>query len=144
MLWLCSGCSIHRETPDPLLNKTAQIEEGLNNFDVQWHGNWVGLYPVLSKRADTLLKNESIDIYNYCFDLLKHNETYVLAHVLLTQRYSLGYELSGDTWNGLCIDQISAKHPLIACPNQRNQIEKMWIDWEKTGIRRHETKGVAP
>lgn len=96
----------------------------LSNADVMWDATYDGFLPRVSERATVAFRTEPVSTL---LGMLSDPETFVVAHVGLTQIAGLEYS-TFPTWNGLSI-QLEPDGRTTINPIQRHALAKRWRSW---------------
>ena len=95
----------------------------MSNDDIEWDGNWLGLWPSLSQRANSIADHGEAAI-PYLREALKDPRRYVAAHVLLSQLSKEPFCFSASRYNTLRVTLWADGRTEI--PDQRASIEELW------------------
>jgi len=107
--------------PPPVGDLECAVAE-LSNEDIQWQGNWLGLWPEVSPRAEAIV-SAGPSATPYLLKGLDDARRYVVAHVLLTL-VSGEFCLLGSEFNGLRVNLWVDRTEI---PDQRDQIGAAWL-----------------
>ncbi|WP_417389837.1 hypothetical protein [Gimesia sp.] len=62
-------------------------EPALDNSDVRFEGNFLGMFPRISRRADRFANKLSADDINWLLKNLKHKDRFAICHVILLMHW---------------------------------------------------------
>ncbi|MDB6052775.1 MAG: hypothetical protein JWN25_298 [Verrucomicrobiales bacterium] len=102
------------------------VARPLNNADVHWDGNFLGLYPQLKGSAKVAAQLPQEQTKPYLLEALEDTNRFVVAHVLLSSMVSAASGTNAETWNGLKVN-INAEGQAIIPMEQRSDIQRKWI-----------------
>lgn len=95
----------------------------LTNSDVEWVHEYLGVRPVLSTRAAQVLERFDAKDRNECVKLLLNENTFVVAHVLLTLSTHSKFDFDSREWNGLSIT-TDGKVDLTSTERKRAMVKR--------------------
>jgi len=93
----------------------------LSNADVEWDGNWLGLWPNISHQAEAI-RATGVAARPFLRKALADPQRYIAAHVLLTMMSETPFCLSGEAFNGLKVNLYADGRTEIA--DQRGELQK--------------------
>lgn len=102
----------------------AAVRRLLASGEVGWHGTDLGLMPRLSADDERVAQELDQGDIPALLEALERQETFVLAHVLLTRLTHAEHE-TFPTWNGLAVD-IAADGSVRIDPAQRPALAERW------------------
>lgn len=106
-------------------NAPERLVTELNNEDVDWDGNFLGLSPAIQGVAAQELLNLGKAANDVLIRALADPDRFAAAHVLLTHINHKGFNLSASEWNGLRVI-LRADGRTILYPEQRTELQEYW------------------
>ncbi len=104
-----------------------KVVNEMTNKDVQWDGNFLGLYPkIINKSLADLVSIPDLQIDQSLLLALEDENRYVVSHVLLTMRNCKSYHFDTESWNGLQV-QIHADNTVTFSGNDLIRLKEDWI-----------------
>ncbi|WP_417382542.1 hypothetical protein [Gimesia sp.] len=105
-------------------------EPALDNSDVRFEGNFFGMFPRISRRAEQFAKKLSADDINWLLKNLKHKDRFVLCHVILLMHWGPPAsedkaERSLSAWYGLTAE-IPASGKVRYQLSERAKLHALW------------------
>jgi hypothetical protein len=123
----CRSANAHQEHGDPkkaLMQNESDISvEDLDNSDVSWDGNFLGLQPRLSDRAKSFGRTLSPDEKVALIAALDDENRYVIAHVLLSR--GTDFQSDASQWNGLHVE-LKAGNSVSYPEGQMERLQRFW------------------
>lgn len=123
---ITSGCIVLTDKID----NPSILAASLNNSDVLWDGNFIGLQPTVNGETAKRLLSLGKDAVPALQTALSDTNRFVAAHVLLTQIKKKQYQGSGSHWNGLQVD-LYADGTIDFHPEQMDKIKALWKEEQK-------------
>ena len=111
-------------------NSTLHLLGSMNNDDVTWSGDYIGIYPIEMTGATLLLRDVPEEINPLLIEALLDKDKFIAAHVLLTYRitptqFPALVPRSVNEWNSLII-QSDANGVLFFDINNMRKLQKYW------------------
>jgi len=121
----CFLCAVfHQGCSKQEISLSSQMS--LKNSDVDFQGTAFGLHPIVNNPiAKIIIKSKDSNIDDRLFEMLDDENTFVVAHVLLSYRYKIERENSVESWDGLKVE-ILADNEEVIDSRQRAELKKMW------------------
>ena len=105
-------------------------EPALDNSDVRFEGNFFGMFPRISHRADRFANKLSATDVNWLLKILKHKDRFAICHVILLMHW--GPPASEDkakrslsVWYGLTAE-IPASGKVQYNLTERDKLHALW------------------
>jgi hypothetical protein len=96
----------------------------LRNSDVEWDGNYFGLWPQAATARAKRIEAAGVDAIPHLRRALRDPERYVAAHVLLCHVSNRPFQFSASEYNGLAVELFADGR--VQIPDQRAKIVKIW------------------
>ena len=108
--------------------ETQVSEPALSNSDVVWEGNFFGVFPRISERADQFAKNISSEDEKWLLKNLLHEDRFAICHVILVSYWGWPnneVDQSLEVWCGLSIELQEAGIPKYKA-SERESLFHIW------------------
>lgn len=92
--------------------------------DIFWMQGFDGVKPILSDRVENVINKITKNDLAHVYDMLKDNNYFWVAHIVLTLKAGIPYYQTTTEWNDLEIKDITVNGPIIDMMQKPKLLEK--------------------